>query len=405
MRYKIATASFIFLLTLLEMPVARSQWVYTNGPNIDGYPGVTHFLTAIDSSLFAGSEDPLNFAGTAITTDYGATWEESDNGIQFLPSYAMIVSNGNLFAGTENGLYRSTNNGSSWIQSGLPNIVWSFAASGTNVFAGTVGQGVYLSTDSGASWVPVNSGFDTTAAVDALAISSTTLVAGGEDGSGIFVSTNNGASWASANAGLTNLDVLSLTPVGTNLYAGTGGGIFLSANNGTSWTNIYSGSLIASIVTNGNYLFASGDGGVFLSTNNGTSWSAVDSELPDYGIPVGALAVDGAYLFAGTGRGVWRRPLSDFNQSGVASSSTPTSNGMTLFPAIADKSENVIASPSAKASEFEIVNSLGVVVDQQRVTSGSGEFTITTSGLPEGFYICRLISETGTETAKFIVRH
>ena len=38
----------------------------------------------------------------------------------------------------------------------------SFAVSGTNIFAGTVGGGVFLSTDNGTSWTQVNNGLTNT---------------------------------------------------------------------------------------------------------------------------------------------------------------------------------------------------------------------------------------------------
>lgn len=68
----------------------------------------------------------------------------------------------NLFAGTNgslypqyNGVYLSTDNGSSWtaVNSGLTNTsILSLAVMGTNLFAGTAGSGVYRSTNNGASW-------------------------------------------------------------------------------------------------------------------------------------------------------------------------------------------------------------------------------------------------------------
>jgi ligand-binding sensor domain-containing protein len=65
--------------------------------------------------------------------------------------YCFAVSGANLFAGTEVGIFLSTNNGTNWtaVNNGLPNTsVMAFAVSGTNLFAGT-GGGVCLSTNNG----------------------------------------------------------------------------------------------------------------------------------------------------------------------------------------------------------------------------------------------------------------
>lgn len=53
------------------------------------------------------------------------------------------VSGTNLFAGTGGGVFLSTNNGTSWTQTGLTQAeVLALAVSGTNLFAGTsTGEG------------------------------------------------------------------------------------------------------------------------------------------------------------------------------------------------------------------------------------------------------------------------
>ena len=58
----------------------------------------------------------------------------------------FAVSDTNLFAGTGGGVYRSTNNGTSWtpVNTGLWNLsVYALAVSGTKLFAGTQGNGVW----------------------------------------------------------------------------------------------------------------------------------------------------------------------------------------------------------------------------------------------------------------------
>jgi hypothetical protein len=66
--------------------------------------------------------------------------------LTYLYVRALAVSGTNLFAGTEGGVFLSTNNGTIWtaVNSGLA-ILWvqSLAVSGTNLFAGTSGGGVW----------------------------------------------------------------------------------------------------------------------------------------------------------------------------------------------------------------------------------------------------------------------
>ena len=112
-----------------------------------------------------------------------------------------------------------------WIQTNGPygGEVYSFAVSGTNLFAGTYNSGVFLSTNNGTNWSAVNTGLTNTD-VNALAVSGTNLFAG--TSGGVFLSTDNGSSWTGASTGLTNTTVHALAVVGTNLFAGTLSGVW-----------------------------------------------------------------------------------------------------------------------------------------------------------------------------------
>lgn len=120
-----------------------------------------------------------------------------------------------------------------WTQANGPfgGDVYSLATSGTYLFAGT-NEGVYLSTNNGTSWTAVNSGL-TNLNVQYLAVSGTNLFAG-TLGGGVFLSINNGTSWTST--GLSNNAIHALAVNGTNLFAGTNDGVFISSSNGVSWT-------------------------------------------------------------------------------------------------------------------------------------------------------------------------
>src|SRR6267142_688442 len=73
---------------------------------------------------------------------------------------SLVRSDSNLFAGTAYGVYRSTDDGDSWIQvdTGFSQTyVMTLCLSGANLLAGTIG-GAYRSADNGESWIPVDSG-------------------------------------------------------------------------------------------------------------------------------------------------------------------------------------------------------------------------------------------------------
>ncbi len=142
----------------------------------------------------------------------------------------------------------------------------------------------------------------------ALAVKGSNIYAGTR-GDGVFVSTDNGVSWIQS---LKGEYVLSLAVCGSNLFAGISGGFYCSTDNGASWAN--SGLLnkgVNSLSAFGTILFAGTYNGLFLSTDNGSNWT---TSLPD--LYVNAFMVNGMNLYTGIwGGGVWKFPLTGLVKS------------------------------------------------------------------------------------------
>jgi len=244
-------------------------------------------------------------------------WVKTNDGIPSNSySNALAISGTNIFAGTSNGIYLSTSNGTSWnaVNTGLAKYKYisALAATGTNIFASSSdslgNNGVYLSTNNGSSWSAVNNGLPGYAFVPAFAISGTNIFASTSDSlgnNGVYLSTNNGVNWNAVNTGLSRkYPVYTFAVSGANIFAGTYGSIYLSTNNGTSWNAVNTGlpgnENISALAASGTNIFA-GTGqafnGVYLSTNNGSSWNAANNGLPGY-VNVQAFAISGTNIFA-----------------------------------------------------------------------------------------------------------
>ncbi len=359
-------------------------------------------------------------------TQTKAQWVQT-NGISRENIDSFAISGTNLFAGTMgDGVFLSTNNGTSWtaVNTGLTDtLVTSLAVSGTNLFAGTDNYGgIFLSTNNGTSWTPENSGLKGYT-VYSLAVNGTNLFAG-TFGGGVFFSANNGTSWTPVNNGLTGYTVYSLAVNGTNLFAGTDGGVFLSNNNGTSWTAVNAGlttytaggvAPVYSLAVNGTNLFAGTDGGVFLSTNNGTSWTAVNAGLTTTtsgGITsVNSLAVNGTNLFAGTkGYGVWMRPLSEMI-TGVKDkqNNLPTSFSLQQnYPNPFNPTTTIKYSiPQQSFVSILVYDLLGrEVADLVNEEKSAGNYSVqfnSSSRFSSGVYFYRMQAGSFTETKKLIM--
>ena len=75
----------------------HSQWIQTNGP----YGGDVYCFAVSGTNLFAGTGD-----GVFLSTDNGTSWTQASTGLTNSVVYALAVSGTNLFAGTDGGVWR-----------------------------------------------------------------------------------------------------------------------------------------------------------------------------------------------------------------------------------------------------------------------------------------------------------
>src|SRR5664280_2625467 len=88
--------------------VLNAQWVQTNISN----SGYVNSLTVSGNNIFAGTDN-----GVYLSTNSGASWAQVNNGLPlYKPIYSLDVIGNNIFAGTFGGIYLSTNNGTNWAQ-------------------------------------------------------------------------------------------------------------------------------------------------------------------------------------------------------------------------------------------------------------------------------------------------
>jgi Secretion system C-terminal sorting domain len=186
--------------------------------------GVNWVQTLSNRNVFAlAASGSYVFAGTFGSN--GGVFRSSDNGTSWtlvlgnLNINSLLIKGGYILAGTYwNGVYLSSNNGTTWIQTTLSNAdVRSMTDNGNIIYAGTYDYGVYSSADYGITWIQTSLN---TQKVLSMAADGTRVFAGTE-GSGVFVSNDNGATWAQYNQGLGNDTVRSFCTHNNYLFAGT----------------------------------------------------------------------------------------------------------------------------------------------------------------------------------------
>jgi len=246
-----------------------AQWIRTNAPSGDINSVVVSPISG-GTILFAATYD-----GVWRSTDFGTSWVAVDSGLTNPLVESLAVSPGgtgatSIFAAGFSGIFRTTNNGASWTAVGPvdpnvhPRILDVYpATSGVTKLLSTDSnvEGIILATDTSKSWTHISLGLTTTSVggvaffpngASGLSLFASTF----GSGAALYCSTNNGVNWTKITNGMTNSYVYALNQFpngsgGTNLFAGTPGGIFLSTNNGTTWTASSAG-------LTGNYVYVTG---------------------------------------------------------------------------------------------------------------------------------------------------
>lgn len=199
-------------------------------------------------------------------------WHESLRGLKDQPVTSVSARDSAILAGTENGIFRSTDDGQTWEETGngltAPHIRWMASQPNASdlVFAGTEPANIFSSSDRGKSWrlcpevAKLRDQFKWSlpyspeaGCVRGFAFHGSRVYAAVEVG-GVLVSEDNGETWklAEGSDGKPNLsgppepfvypDVHSLEvhPSSPDLvYAPTGGGFYRSNDGGKTWQLFY----------------------------------------------------------------------------------------------------------------------------------------------------------------------
>jgi photosystem II stability/assembly factor-like uncharacterized protein len=223
--------------TLYRTVNEGSTWSTVIGGSPNKYawdiePDPTNPLTVWATSGWPGWD--YAFTGLHKSTNGGATFTPTG---QFVDVNLLKVmfdpwSSLKMYVGGEDGLYKSTDGGTSWdsAMTGLTDThVYTIAsdmAFPSTLYCGTRSGGVFKSTTDGSGWTPAGlAGYF----VKALTADPESRMMWAGTSDGLFYTTNAGVSWFTASAATTEADVMALdvdrrSP--SRVYAATGSGVF-----------------------------------------------------------------------------------------------------------------------------------------------------------------------------------
>jgi photosystem II stability/assembly factor-like uncharacterized protein len=262
-------------------------------------------------------------SGVFRSADNGDSWIRLNPGLQNeYVSTLAINSNNDIFAATNNGqngrLLLSQDNGETWTPIALSRslTIRAIGFSSKYIFIASWGTdesngGIYRSPDGGENWTQIS---PLDGAEFEISPSGTIHATAARDG--VFRSADNGDTWERMNKGIENFSVLKIAVdgFGTVYVATARNGIFRSPDEGLSWTQaglVKPG--IDALVTNlSGELFASvgfyspiDPEGVYFSRDGGENWTQLNEGLADKRVQALAVTSTG-YVFAGTASGVFK---------------------------------------------------------------------------------------------------
>jgi len=435
----IQTFVLVFIFTIVTANLLNAQWVAARGP-IEGIVRCLAVSTSEtgDTNLYAGTWD----GGVFHSTDNGYNWEEIDGGNwtegifdsgftwkDILHLTAIPNGNGGtclLAVDARSNLFRSMNSDTNWvvISSNIQNhSVRTMIVRDTLLFAGT-DSGVYYSTNYGTNWFTWNNELSSYGVYSLLSAPNDedTVSLFASTTAGIFRSTNNGTNWIVVNNNERELIILAVfTRISGSkvFFAAKNNQFFRSIDEGLNWTAVnqlkpYTDIDVSSFAIHDSTIFAGTRGyGVFFSHDYGESWYEANAGIGRRDIY--SLLVSGDNLFAATYsdiarlNSVWHRPFSEMITD-VKDNEKPNLEKFVLeqnYPNPFNPTTTISFNlPSRSFVSLKIFDSIGrevaMLIDEE-LAAGNHTRIWDASGLSNGVYFYRLQAGTFFQTRKLVL--
>jgi hypothetical protein len=407
----------IFLAILVTFSNVYSQWTeYSSGIPANVFVQSLHSSGA---NLYAGSSN-----GVFLSTNNGESWSQilfNTGTIQSITSQGSYV-----YAGSSGlGVYITSNGGANWSTALGSVTVWSLDSYANNVYAVVWADRVWKTTNSGALWQPISPEGN----VRSVAVHEPYIIAGFQNyttggNGGVHYSTNNGVNWTIAIPGK---EVRVVAGKDAFVVAGAlddtsrSGGVYVSQDHAMNWVRtsldsvpvqaleVLSNSIIAGI-DNHYYPGFQNYAGVWVSTNRGQSWAQRNEGLNGLtNRAIAAVEIHSGFAYVAVfGGKIYRRPVDQI--IGIRNISASVPDKFTLdqnYPNPFNSSTKIRFQISLRSTvRITVYDISGKKVDDpvnEILSPGAYELTYDASMLPSGIYFYELRAGIFTQTSKMAV--
>jgi photosystem II stability/assembly factor-like uncharacterized protein len=403
------TTKQILLATLILFFASKikADWTFTNGP----LTGNGNTIYTVGETVYAGTD-----SGAYRSTDNGNNWILINNG--FTGSTQGVRG----FAHTDQklwcvnyytGVYFSSNNGEEWIKEfGNWNNQNNVIAANNQYTFRNISAWVYWTTNNGTNWISMNQG-NYPSWSNSLLINGNLLFA--TNYSGFHWALLGGNSWTRENGNLSGdaIEINKLSYSNNKIYIATQAGIWASTNLGFNWTNLNLSLSTVGIKTLSvleQNIFIGTSNNLYLSTNDGGSWSSIYQGLPSP-TTITSIANNSTHAFVIIDNGsVYSRPLSDLGIVGIQNISSQVPDNFNLsqnYPNPFNPTTNinftVPKSGNVKMTVYDINGREISELVNQVMTPGSYKVDFVGSSLSSGIYYYTMTSGDFIETKKMML--
>ncbi len=190
---------------------------------------LVYSMTQCNGYIFGGICS-CSGGGIVRSSDDGYTWKHVENGLVNYNITAMIALNNTVYAGSGDGVLKTTNYGGEWIclKNGLPENtgVACFTTKGDTLIIGTNETGAYYMKQQDSVFRPFGTGIPTGVRINRIVSYNSHLFA--STAIGFYYLPNTVNQWHAVNDGFTNPDSYGILLRGSEIFAGSG----LTANKG-----------------------------------------------------------------------------------------------------------------------------------------------------------------------------